>query len=152
MAPAPPLVRLGETGRLGRKGGQGFYTYEGEKPVGPDPALYDLLAPTVPATRKDLDPQEIRRRLVLAMVNEAAMVLEDGIVTRAADVDLAMIMGTGFPPFRGGLLRYADFVHPKVILERLEEYHQRFGARFRPAPVLARLALEGQTFYQVFSA
>jgi len=152
MDPAPPLVKLGETGRLGRKGGLGLYLYEKGRDTGPDESLYALLAPTVPASRTSPDSQEVRRRLVLTMINEAALALEDGIVTTAAAVDLAMIMGTGFPPFRGGLLRYADLVHPKVLLERMEEYHQRFGVRFTPAPVLGQLARESRTFYQAFSA
>ena len=78
--------------------------------------------------------------------------LEDGIVERAADVDLAMIMGTGFPPFRGGLLRYADQVHPRVLVERMRGYRESLGPRFEPAPVLLRLAREGRTFYQEFHA
>jgi 3-hydroxyacyl-CoA dehydrogenase/enoyl-CoA hydratase/3-hydroxybutyryl-CoA epimerase len=83
------------------------------------------------------------------MVNEAALVLEDEIVTRAGDVDLAMIMGTGFPPFPGGLLRYADHVHPRVLVERLQAYRDQLGPRFEPAPLLVRLAETGRTFYQV---
>jgi 3-hydroxyacyl-CoA dehydrogenase/enoyl-CoA hydratase/3-hydroxybutyryl-CoA epimerase len=150
MEPAPTLVKLGETGRLGRKGGLGFYRYEGGQEKGPDPAVYELLAPTVPAKRVTLDPKDVRARLVLAMVNEAALALEDGVVQTASEVDLAMIMGTGFPPFRGGLLRYADQAHARVLLERLEQYHGRFGARFEPAPVLVDLARRERTFYQEF--
>ncbi len=150
MAPAPPLAKLGESGRLGRKGGSGFYRYEKDREKGPDPEIYPLLAPTVPAERSPKDRREIRARLVLSMMNEAALVLEDGIVERAADVDLAMIMGTGFPPFRGGLLRYADQVHARVLVERLNGYRESLGARFEPAPVLLRLAREGRTFYQEF--
>lgn len=150
MAPAPPLQKLGETGRLGRKGGSGFYRYEKDRDAGPDPTIYSLLAPSVPSERKPTDRKEIRARLVLSMMNEAALVLEDGIVDRAAAVDLAMIMGTGFPPFRGGLLRYADHVHPRVLVERLQGYRETLGVRFEPAPLLIRLAREGRTFYQEF--
>jgi 3-hydroxyacyl-CoA dehydrogenase/enoyl-CoA hydratase/3-hydroxybutyryl-CoA epimerase len=148
MAPAAPLVKLGETGRLGRKGGSGFYVYEKDRARGPDTSIYSLLAPTVPASRVSVDRKEIRARLVLSMVNEAALVLADGIVPRAEDVDLAMIMGTGFPPFRGGLLRYADHVHPRVLVERLRAYRAQLGPRFEPAPLLAHLAENGGTFYQ----
>ena len=149
MAPAPALTKLGETGRLGRKGGSGFYLYEKDRARGPDTAIYSLLAPAVPASRVKMDRREVRARLVLSMVNEAALVLEDEIVTRAEDVDLAMIMGTGFPPFRGGLLRYADHVHPRVLVERLQAYRDQLGPRFEPAPLLVRLAETGRTFYQV---
>jgi 3-hydroxyacyl-CoA dehydrogenase/enoyl-CoA hydratase/3-hydroxybutyryl-CoA epimerase len=150
MDPAPPLVKLGETGRLGRKAGLGFYTYENGQDTGVDESLYALLVPTVPASRDRLDADEVRRRLVLAMVNEAALALEAGIVSSAGDVDLAMIMGTGFPPFRGGLLRFADQAHPKVILERLEEYAGRFGPRFEPAGLIRDLARDGSSFYAAF--
>jgi 3-hydroxyacyl-CoA dehydrogenase/enoyl-CoA hydratase/3-hydroxybutyryl-CoA epimerase len=84
------------------------------------------------------------------MVNEAARILEDGIVTAAHDIDLAMIMGTGFPPFRGGLLRFADTLHPRGVLDRLQELHREFGARFEPAPVLVQLAAEDRSFYEAF--
>ncbi len=74
------------------------------------------------------------------MVNEAARVLEDGIVASAGDVDLAMITGTGFPPFRGGLLRYADSAGLQTVLRRLEAFQSRHGDRFAPAPLLVERA------------
>src|SRR5207302_1584098 len=79
---------------------------------------------------------EIRQRLVLAMVNEAARALSDRIVKRAGDVDLAMIMGTGFPPFRGGLLRWADSVGADQLVAQLHDLAARGGNRFAPAPLL----------------
>ena len=95
-------------------------------------------------------PTRSATRLVLAMVNEAARTLADGIAASAADVDLAMIMGTGFPPFRGGLLRYADDLGAPAVLERLEGYEAKLGIRFAPAPVLRDLASAGKTFYAAF--
>ena len=86
------------------------------------------------------------------MVNEAARVLEDGIVSTARDVDLAMIMGTGFPPFRGGLLRFADTLHPRGVLDRLRTLEEDHGARFSPAPTIERLAAADETFYEAFGA
>ena len=80
-----------------------------------------------------MDEGDITARLVLQMVNEAARTLEDGIASAAADVDLGMIMGTGFPPFRGGLLRYADGLLLRTVLARLEELQARHGDRFAPA-------------------
>ena len=94
--------------------------------------------------------EEIRDRLVLAMVNEAARTLADGIAASAADVDLAMIMGTGFPPFRGGLLRYADDLGGRAVLDRLERYEAKLGVRFSPAPIIRDLAGAGGTFYGAF--
>ncbi len=155
LAPAPLLLKLGETGRLGRKGGLGFYRYEGGKEKGVDPDVYGLLGVSRSERSGDAqtrDEQErlIRRRLVFSMINEAARILDDGIVTAAQDVDLAMIMGTGFPPFRGGLLRFADTLHPRGVLDRIRVLHESYGPRFEPAPLLVRLASEDRTFYHAF--
>jgi 3-hydroxyacyl-CoA dehydrogenase len=81
------------------------------------------------------------------MVNEGARVLEDGIVGTPGEVDLGMITGTGFPPFRGGLLRYADARGLASLVQRLEDLSLRYGPRFDPAPLLRRYAQEGRTFY-----
>ena len=111
LKPAPALVDLGNTGRLGKKGGRGFYLYEESRERQIDDTIYVEL-PSVPAPDSNRPSSisgeegqgQILRRLVLAMINEAARTLEEGIVISAAEVDLAMIMGTGFPPFRGCLL------------------------------------------------
>jgi 3-hydroxyacyl-CoA dehydrogenase/enoyl-CoA hydratase/3-hydroxybutyryl-CoA epimerase len=157
LAPAPALLELGRTGRLGRKGGSGFYTYEKGKEKGVDDSIYAEL-PSVPnpsaASSDTVGGKElqrsVRRRLVLAMINEAARILGDGIVTSAADVDLAMIMGTGFPPFRGGLLRFADTLHPRGLVDRLEQLEAEQGSRFTPAPVLVQLAADDRTLYEAY--
>jgi 3-hydroxyacyl-CoA dehydrogenase len=107
LEPAPPLVALEGADVLGRKGGRGFYLYENEKHTGVNDALLEVLGDALEPER-EMPDDEIRDRLVLVMVNEAARVLEDGIVAGPGEVDLGMITGTGFPPFRGGLLRYAD--------------------------------------------
>ncbi|MFP3948029.1 MAG: 3-hydroxyacyl-CoA dehydrogenase NAD-binding domain-containing protein [Longimicrobiales bacterium] len=148
MEPAPPLVALGRTDRLGKKGGLGFYRYEDGKEKGVDPEIYDVLGDAVPEERIPFEEREIRARLVLVMISEAARILEEGVVERAGDVDLGMIMGTGFPPFRGGLLRYADQIHPRSLVARMQEYREKLGVRFEPAPLLVRLAREDREFYQ----
>ena len=137
-------------GVWGRRGGIGFYLYENGKEKGSDPEIYAVLSTAVPAVRATLGEREIRGRLVLSMVNEAARVLEEGVVKRASDVDLGMIMGTGFPAFRGGLLRFADTIHTRTILSRLDEFEQRYGARFTPADLIRRLARENRGFYESF--
>lgn len=81
------------------------------------------------------------------MINEASRCLEEHIVETPQEVDLGMIMGTGFPPFRGGLLRYADVVGARTVVDRLTEYQKRFGARYEPAPALVARAEKGETFY-----
>lgn len=151
MAPAGPLLALAETERLGRKNGRGFYRYAQGKAQGVDPDVLAELGDAVPRGSSDApDTDEIRQRLVLAMINEAARVLDDGIVDSAGEVDLAMIMGTGFPPFRGGLLRFADAHHPRSLVEMLERLEDRLGPRFTPAPLLRRLAEEDRGFYDAF--
>jgi 3-hydroxyacyl-CoA dehydrogenase/enoyl-CoA hydratase/3-hydroxybutyryl-CoA epimerase len=155
LSPAPLLIDVARTKRLGRKGGLGFYRYERGRAKGVDPEVYPELALVKDARVKgDARIEElrtsIRRRLVLAMVNEAARALEDGIVASAPAVDLAMIMGTGFPPFRGGLLRFADTLHPRGLLDRLHALQEVVGRRFEPAPLLVQLAREDRTFYQAF--
>jgi 3-hydroxyacyl-CoA dehydrogenase/enoyl-CoA hydratase/3-hydroxybutyryl-CoA epimerase len=150
MAPAPALTALDDTERLGRKSGRGFYRYEHGKERGHDEAVYAELGKAVPPERRKIAEDEIRRRLVLAMINEAARVLDDGIVRTAGDVDLGMIMGAGFPPFRGGLLRFADTHHLRSLVEWLQGLERRLGARFAPAPLLVRLADEDRGFYDAF--
>ncbi len=153
MTPSPVLGTLGDTGRLGRKGGSGFYRYEGDKEVGVDETVYDALGiERGPTQGSEAARREIRERLTLAMINEAARILDDGIVAAAPDVDLGMIMGTGFPPFRGGLLRFADTLHPRGIVDRLRELHDAHGERFRPAPGIERLAADDLTFYEAYPA
>ncbi|MFP5285350.1 MAG: 3-hydroxyacyl-CoA dehydrogenase NAD-binding domain-containing protein, partial [Thermoanaerobaculia bacterium] len=115
------LDRLMEDGRLGTKNGRGIYRYEDGERKEPDPTAYALLGlqPRV----QNPDPDAIADRMVLPMVNEAARCLEEGIVRSAGDLDLALIVGTGFPPFRGGLCRWADqegLGRLIATLERLE--------------------------------
>lgn len=150
LKPAPPLVAVGESDRLGKKGGLGFYRYESGREKGVDPDVYRLLGSAVPRERRELERRDTRARLVVAMVNEAARALSDGIVESAGELDLAMIMGTGFPPFRGGLLRYVDRLHPRTVLERSRELARTVGPRFEPPELLKRLAEEDRGFYAEF--
>ncbi|MEK7396386.1 MAG: 3-hydroxyacyl-CoA dehydrogenase NAD-binding domain-containing protein, partial [Candidatus Poribacteria bacterium] len=124
-------------GRLGKKNEKGFYVYEGrEKKL--DPKIYDILSVT---PKYGLVPgDEILDRCILPMINEASRCLAEDVVSSASDVDLGMIMGTGFPPFRGGLLKYADGLGLQEIVKRLKEFEEIFGKRFEPSEALvARL-------------
>ena len=96
------------------------------------------------------DSRAVVERMTLAMINEAALILDEKIVATAGELDLAMIMGTGFPPFRGGLLRYADSLGLPYILARLDEL-TRLGARFVATEPLRKLAESGRTFYEAYS-
>ena len=102
-----------------------------------------------------MSDQDIERkfeRLADGLLNHdrQASALAQGIVRTAADVDLAMIMGTGFPPFRGGLLRFADGLHPRGVLDCTRELEQAHGERFTPAELLVELANSDRTFYEAF--
>lgn len=139
--------RLVEDGRLGTKNGKGMYRYQGRERKEPDPSVYALLGlhPKV----SDPDPGRIADRMVLPMVNEAARCLEEEVVRSAAELDLAMIFGTGFPPFRGGLARWADQEGLGQIVATLERLAGAVGDRFQPSDALRRTA-EAGGFYARF--
>lgn len=136
-------------GRLGRKTGGGFYDYEGGKRGQPSARAYEILR-TRPGSSSRFSAAVIESRLVLPMVNEAAFCLENGVVPGPGKLDLAMIMGTGFPPFRGGLLKWADSLGLPRVRSLLEELTERFGSRFEPASSIRRLADARGTFYASF--
>jgi 3-hydroxyacyl-CoA dehydrogenase / enoyl-CoA hydratase / 3-hydroxybutyryl-CoA epimerase len=145
MEPSHVVDTLYADGRYGKKNGKGLYLYEAGKRQGPDPSVYKLLniRSTHPA-----DAQAVVERMIFAMVNEAAMILDEKIVASAAELDLAMIMGTGFPPFRGGLLRYADKLGLPYILARLDDLFQKHGKRFLATVALRKLAERDGKFYR----
>lgn len=145
MEPSHVVDTLYADGRFGKKNGKGLYLYEAGKRQGPDPSVYKLLniKSTHPA-----DAQAVVERMIFAMVNEAAMILDQKIVASAAELDLAMIMGTGFPPFRGGLLRYADKLGLPYILARLDDLAQKHGKRFLATAALRKLAERDGKFYR----
>jgi 3-hydroxyacyl-CoA dehydrogenase/enoyl-CoA hydratase/3-hydroxybutyryl-CoA epimerase len=146
MNPAPLNKKATSAGRLGKKTGKGLYSYEGPKKTKVlDPQIYEIIGVT--PKQNAVADEEILERCILPMINEASRCLEEGIVSSASEVDLGMIMGTGFPPFRGGLLRYADSLGAKTLVERLKKYEARFGARYEPAPALVARAEHGQKFY-----
>lgn len=144
MLPAPLNGKVAATGRLGKKTGKGMYVYEGrEKKL--DDKIYEILGVTPQSGA--VAPEEMVERCILPMINEAARCLQEGVVASPSEVDLGMIMGTGFPPFRGGLLRYADSLGAQTIVDRLRKYEARFGARFEPSAALLARAEHGQQFY-----
>jgi 3-hydroxyacyl-CoA dehydrogenase/enoyl-CoA hydratase/3-hydroxybutyryl-CoA epimerase len=135
------IGRMVEDGRLGAKVGKGFYRYEGRKRLEPDPAVYDLLG--LSPSNDEPDTLEVGHRIVLPMLNEAARCLAEGVVRDAGDLDLAMIMGTGFPPFRGGLCRWADDEGVHGLHDRMEELAGRIGTRFAPSDAFADIVAAG---------
>jgi 3-hydroxyacyl-CoA dehydrogenase/enoyl-CoA hydratase/3-hydroxybutyryl-CoA epimerase len=143
-AATPILQAVVASGRLGKKNGKGFYQYRGGKRTRPDPAVAKLAGTAQPL---QLPVETLQERMVLAMVNEAAVCLEDGVVREPRDLDVAMVYGTGFPPFRGGLLRYADSIGPAVLVDRLARLADAQGERFRPAGLLRDMVREERRFY-----
>ena len=143
MKPAGIVDRLLDDGRLGKKGGLGFYVYDDGREKKVDPELKRVLPRPEEAPP---DASEVRRRCLYLLVNEAAHALEDGIVEEPGMVDLAMVMGTGFPPFRGGPLRWADVEGLDRVVEGLRAFEDRLGPRFHPADLLVRKAERGRTF------
>lgn len=146
-APSKTMVNVAETGRLGKKNKKGFYLYDdkGYK-LNVDPKVYSDLKLSMPS--KKLDEKVAVERGIYAMINEAALAfLHDKIVETPQDVDMCMIMGTGFPPFRGGLLRYADSIGSEKITDTLEEFAVKFGTRFKPSAPLIQMAKTNKSFY-----
>lgn len=140
------MEKLEKSDRKGKKNRKGFYSYdERDKRQGVDASVYTelgLATPTDPLTTK-----ECIERGVFAMVNECSRALiEDKIVETPGEVDLAMITGTGFPPFRGGLLKYADSVGVTYIVDQLEVYGAKH-ARLKPAAPLMAMAKANRRFY-----
>jgi 3-hydroxyacyl-CoA dehydrogenase / enoyl-CoA hydratase / 3-hydroxybutyryl-CoA epimerase / enoyl-CoA isomerase len=139
------LDELVAAGRLGQKSGAGFYSYAKGSRGADDPALEAILA-RCRTGRREVSKEEITDRLFLPMLTEASRVLTEGIVREPGDVDMGLILGIGFPTFRGGLLRWADEVGLGNILERLKKY-EPLGPRFRPTEQMRKLAAEGRGFY-----
>ena len=143
--PSGLLARLYKEGRLGKKSGRGFYQYRGGKRGNPDGSLPGRLPG--PPESGTIGPEDIVDRAVLLMVKEAVLCLEEKIINRPDLLDAALVFGIGFPPFRGGLLRYADTLGAANIVSKLEGYVSRFGERFIPPASLREMAKTGQGFY-----
>jgi 3-hydroxyacyl-CoA dehydrogenase/enoyl-CoA hydratase/3-hydroxybutyryl-CoA epimerase/3-hydroxyacyl-CoA dehydrogenase/enoyl-CoA hydratase/3-hydroxybutyryl-CoA epimerase/enoyl-CoA isomerase len=141
------LPALVKAGRLGQKSGAGFYSYaKGSRGVD-DPVLGDLLGKLrSTSAKRDIAQEEITDRLFLSMLVEASRTLEDGIVRDPGDVDMGLILGIGFPTFRGGILRWADTVGLDKVLGKLARYAP-LGKRFEPTESMRRLAAAGKGFF-----
>jgi 3-hydroxyacyl-CoA dehydrogenase/enoyl-CoA hydratase/3-hydroxybutyryl-CoA epimerase/3-hydroxyacyl-CoA dehydrogenase/enoyl-CoA hydratase/3-hydroxybutyryl-CoA epimerase/enoyl-CoA isomerase len=140
------LEDLVAAGRFGQKTGAGFYSYAKGGRGADDPALAGFLEKARPGPKRELTAEEMTDRLFLPMLTEASRVLEEGVVREPGDVDMGLILGIGFPPFRGGILRWADEQGLAKVLEKLARY-ESLGARCRPTESMRRLAAEGKGFY-----
>ena len=145
--------RVCELGRFGQKSGLGWYRYEpGRRDALPDPVVDDIIAEERAAlklTARRIPDAEIVDRLVLALVNEGARILEEGIAQRASDIDVVYLMGYGFPVHRGGPMFHASRMGLKAVLRRMKEFAANPHADppfWKPAPLISRLAAEGRSF------
>ncbi len=145
--------RLCEAGRYGQKAGAGWYRYEpGRRDPIPDPAVDRMIADyraEIGITPRNISEEEIVQRCVLALVNEGARILEEGIAARASDIDVVYITGYGFPRYRGGPMFYADTVGLLQIVRAMKQFASVPNADskfWKPAALLEKLASEGKTF------
>ncbi|HME37687.1 MAG TPA: 3-hydroxyacyl-CoA dehydrogenase NAD-binding domain-containing protein [Steroidobacteraceae bacterium] len=146
---ADELTRLG---RLGQKSGSGFYRYaSGGRDALPDSdvsALIEQLAAQRGIVRRSIPEDEIVERCVLSLILMGARVLEEGIASRASDVDVVWTSGYGFPRHLGGPLFHADTLGLGSVAQRIRVYHSRYGHYWRPASLIDQLAAEGSGFVQ----
>lgn len=138
-------------GRLGQKTGAGWYRYDENRKSSPDPETDALIAEhaqRLGLTLRPIGEDEIRERLLYAMVNEGAKILGEGVAARPHDIDVAMIHGLGFPAYTGGPMFWADQIGLDKVLASIERFRAEHGdAYWTPAPLLVERAAEGKGFY-----
>jgi 3-hydroxyacyl-CoA dehydrogenase len=143
--------RICEQGRYGQKTGKGWYRYNlpDRKPI-PDPevdAIIEKYRKENGIKTRQISDEEIVERLIYALVNEAAYILEEGIALRASDIDMVYLTGYGFPAYRGGPMFYADTIGLKNVLNSIQKFQSGYkGEVWKPAPLLVKLANEGRKF------
>jgi 3-hydroxyacyl-CoA dehydrogenase len=146
-----PLTELiYQTGCFGRKTGAGYFDYSGDQPV-PNSKVVNVVQKYLQDNRispREMSKDEIIDAMLALGINEAALMIEEGICDRPQDMDLAMIYGTGFPPYRGGILRYADKWGLKNVYQKLVDLEKQYGPRFKPADLIKEMAETSKTFYQ----
>jgi 3-hydroxyacyl-CoA dehydrogenase/enoyl-CoA hydratase/3-hydroxybutyryl-CoA epimerase/enoyl-CoA isomerase len=145
-----PVQLLFEAKYLGQKNGKGFYRYETDAKGRPqkkfDPAVYDLLKPAITGKDPGMDAETIVQRMMLPMINEASRCLTGEIVATPTELDMSLILGLGFPPFRGGLLMWADRVGAGEWVKAAAAFADK-GPLYAPTEQLTALAESGKRFY-----
>jgi 3-hydroxyacyl-CoA dehydrogenase/enoyl-CoA hydratase/3-hydroxybutyryl-CoA epimerase len=146
MAESKMLENLVRENRIGKKNSVGFYKYEGKKKIS-DPAIQSYIEVR---EKKQFAEEDLISRMVYPMINEAARCIDEKIVARPQDVDLGMIFGTGFAPFRGGLLTYADDEGISKVFETLQSLSESDHNRFKPSSALEKIYKSGKGFYDYY--
>lgn len=147
-APSNVLPLLFSKGFKGKKNKKGFYDYSKPKKKGmrvPNEEIYKVIGKV---TWQHLPMQEIQERVSLMMINEAALCLQEGIISSPRDGDVGSILGLGFPPFRGGIFRHIDREGVKTIVDTMMKYYDKGMKRFTPAQILVDMAKSGKRFYK----
>jgi len=145
MKVAGIMKKVYENKWFGKKSGKGFYIHKEKKRI-VNKEVYRLLSSAPKASVSD---EEALQRMIYRMINEAALCLQEKICAQASDVDIGMIMGTGFPPFRAGLLRYADYIGCDKIADVLQRFREKYkSGRFLPCDYLLELAKKKEKFYK----
>ena len=139
---------LCEQDRYGQKSGAGYYNYsEGSRAPNPAPeneAVYEKISSENGFTRRDISDEEIVERCILALINEGADILSEGVAQRAADIDVVYINGYGFPIWRGGPMHHANAMGLDKVIEKLEKYREITGNDvYKPSEMLVNLAKDG---------
>ena len=141
-----------EMGRLGQKTGAGWFRYEkGDRTPHPDPELARMIkekTAELGIPQRSFTDEEILRRLLFASVNEACKILKEGKVYRASDIDVMWLGGFNFPRYRGGLMYWADTIGVAEVYRQIQAWHQQYGERWAPAPLLRRLAETGTPLHE----
>ncbi len=140
------LQAIQQSGRLGRKNGKGFFTYQEGNKVGPDETIYEMMG-NDKRSYKFVPAEDIQDRCVFIFINETIRCLEEGVLNHAYDGDIGAVFGLGFPPFVGGPLKYVDHLGARNVLSKLKSLEEKFGARFAPAKMLRELSEKDGKFF-----
>lgn len=146
LAPPAMIETISAAKLLGKKGGKGLYLYDPK--TGRRAGINPDIAAAITAKPKVMTIGAIQDRLFLPMVNEAALCLQEGVISDPSQLDLAMIYGTGFAPFLGGVLGYADEVGIRTIHQKLQYLSQVAGDNYKPAQLIVDKARKGESFYK----
>jgi 3-hydroxyacyl-CoA dehydrogenase len=148
--------RICELGRFGQKTGGGYYDYkEGDRTPIPNPEVQEIIEQVSKEkniTRHEFAEEEIVKRCLYPLINIGAQILDEGMAMRPSDIDIIYINGYGFPAYRGGPMQWADAIGLEAVLADIKRFHAEFGERWRPAPLLEKLAAEGKSFADLQAA